>query len=471
MKLVSRLLTLGIASTLSFGTVSIASAHDAPDGFVELTKRLSPAVVNISTSQNVDIKETIPYYPEGSPLERFNDFFGGGRGGSSVSKSLGSGFVIDKTGYIVTNNHVIEGADLIEVNFPNGENYAAELIGRDPSTDIALLKIDAGKDMPFVSFAGADSAQVGEWVIAIGNPFGYNGSVAAGIVSARNRNIEHGNYDDFIQTDVAINKGNSGGPLFNMAGEVVGVNTAILSPTGGSVGISFSIPADLAKSVASQLREFGETRRGRLGIRIQEVTADLAESYGLDDIHGALVKTVVPDSPAYKAGLERGDLITALGGEKLLESRILNRTIAEAEIGKDLAITFIRKGKSKTVNATIERLEEKVTKEEKAQRKKDAAEAERKVGGIAVEALTKEVRTQYRIGKDTQGVRVTAVDKNSRAAGKILPGDIIEEVGFEAVDTPEKFETEMEAASEIETAVQMLINRGGNFVFYAFKIG
>ena len=471
MNLTSRFLTLTLASALSFGAVNFAAAHDAPDGFVELTKRLSPAVVNISTSQNVDIKETIPYYPEGSPLERFNDFFGGGNNGNSVSKSLGSGFVIDKTGYIVTNNHVIEGADLIEVNFPNGENYAAELIGRDPSTDIAVLKIDAGKDMPFVSFAGADSAQVGEWVIAIGNPFGYNGSVAAGIVSARNRNIEHGSYDDFIQTDVAINKGNSGGPLFNMDGEVVGVNTAILSPTGGSVGISFSIPADLAKSVASQLREYGETRRGKLGVRIQEVTAELAESYGLDDTHGALVKFVAEDSPAEKAGLERGDLITALGGEKLAESRMLNRKIAEAEIGKELEITFIRKGKSKTVNATIERLEEKVTKEEKARRDKDAAEAERKVGGIAVEALTKEVRTKYRIGKNTQGVRVTAVDKNSRAAGKILPGDIIEEVGFESVDSPAKFETEMEAASEIENPVRMLINRGGNFVFYAFKIG
>ena len=471
MTLSSRLLTLTLASTLSFGAVNIASAHDTPDGFVELTKRLSPAVVNISTSQNVDIKDDIPFYPEGSPLERFNDFFGGGNNGNSVSKSLGSGFVIDKTGYIVTNNHVIEGADLIEVNFPNGDNYAADLIGRDPATDIALLKIDAGKDMPFVNFGVSSDVEVGEWVIAIGNPFGYNGSVAAGIVSARNRNIEHGSYDDFIQTDVAINKGNSGGPLFNMAGEVVGVNTAILSPTGGSVGISFSIPADLADSVVGQLREFGETRRGRLGIRVQEVSAELAESYGLNDAHGALVRTVVAGSPADKAGLQRGDLIVELAGERLPESRILNRKIAEAAIGKELAITFIRKGKRKTVEATIERLEEEVTNEEKARKKKDAAEAERKVGGIAVEALTKEVRTNNRIGKSTQGVRVTAVDKNSRAAGKILPGDIIEEVGFEAVETPEKFETEMEAASELETAVQMLINRGGNYVFYAFKIG
>jgi len=436
MTFASRFLTLSMASVLSFGGVNLAAAHDAPDGFVELTKRLSPAVVNISTSQNVDIKETVPYYPEGSPLERFNDFFGGGRDGGSVSKSLGSGFVIDKTGYIVTNNHVIEGADLIEVNFPNGENYAADLIGRDPATDIALLKIDAGKDMPFVNFGASNSVEVGEWVIAIGNPFGYNGSVAAGIVSARNRNIEHGSYDDFIQTDVAINKGNSGGPLFNMDGDVVGVNTAILSPTGGSVGISFSIPADLAESVVGQLREYGETRRGRLGIRIQEVTAELAESYGLEDTHGALVRTVVAESPADKAGLQRGDLIVELAGEKLAESRTLNRKIAEAEIGKQLAITFIRKGKRKTVNATIERLEEAVTNEEKARRKKDAAEAERKVGGIAVEALTKDVRTKYRLGKHTQGVRVTAVDKNSRVSGKVLPGDIIEELGFEKIDSP-----------------------------------
>jgi len=221
------------------------------------------------TAQTIEVKvEDAPTFPKGSPLERFNDFFGGGpQRDGRVSKSLGSGFVIDKDGHIVTNNHVIVDADLIEVTFPDGDTYEAELVGRDPATDIALLKISTGKDMPFVSFGDSDSVEVGESVIAIGNPFGYGGSVASGIISARNRDISHGNYDDFIQSDVAINKGNSGGPLFDMDGKVIGVNTAILSPTGGSVGISFSVPADLAASVVDQLREFGETRRGYLGIR------------------------------------------------------------------------------------------------------------------------------------------------------------------------------------------------------------
>ena len=228
-------------------TPNVSEARSTPDNFTALAKRLSPSVVNISTAQTIEIdtSEAKPF-DEGSPLERFNDFFGGraDRDGR-VSKALGSGFVIDDEGHIVTNNHVIEDADLIEVSFPNGDTFEATLIGRDPATDIAVLKIETGADIPAVPWGDSDTAEVGEWVIAIGNPFGYSGSVAAGIISARNRDISSGNYDDFIQTDVAINRGNSGGPLFNMDGEVIGVNTAILSPTGGSVGISFSVPPSL----------------------------------------------------------------------------------------------------------------------------------------------------------------------------------------------------------------------------------
>jgi len=272
-------------------TPTISEARGTPDGFTELAKRLSPSVVNISTAQTIEIdtSEAKPF-EDGSPLERFNDFFGrrNDRDGR-VSKSLGSGFVIDDDGHIVTNNHVIEDADLIEVSFPSGDTYEAELIGRDPATDIAVLKIETGADIPAVPWGDSDTAEVGEWVIAIGNPFGYSGSVAAGIISARNRDISSGNYDDFIQTDVAINKGNSGGPLFNMDGEVIGVNTAILSPTGGSVGISFSVPAELAQSIAAQLIEFGETRRGYLGVRTQVVSNDNARSYGLKTAQGAIV--------------------------------------------------------------------------------------------------------------------------------------------------------------------------------------
>ncbi len=449
-----------------------AIARPVPEGFTELTKRLSPSVVNISTAQTIEINtEDAPAFPEGSPLERFNDFFGRGNDRDGrVSKSLGSGFVIDKEGHIVTNNHVIEDADLIEVTFPDGDTYEAELIGRDPATDIAVLKIDTGKDMPFVSFGDSDKAEVGEWVIAIGNPFGYSGSVAAGIISARNRDISHGSYDDFIQTDVAINRGNSGGPLFNMDGDVIGVNTAILSPTGYSVGISFSVPAELADSVVEQLIAFGETRRGYLGVRPQKVSVSLAKSYGLDDTYGALITSVVADSPADKAGLQKGDLITEIGGERLESSRLLSRRIADAPINKPLEVKYIRKRKERTASVLVERLKEQVTEEEKARREQEENAADRSVNGIYVEALTDETRAKYRIDSVIKGVRVVKVDKRAAASGKILVGDIIEEVGFEAVVSPKAFEDAVEASKSFNSPVTFLINRGGNYIFYALDV-
>ncbi|RKQ71672.1 serine protease Do [Litorimonas taeanensis] len=461
---------------LSFALIAIAPfsalARPVPEGFTELTKRLTPSVVNISTAQTIEIDtDEAPTFPKGSPLERFNDFFGQGNDRDGrVSKSLGSGFVIDREGHIVTNNHVIEDADLIEVTFSNGDTYEAELIGRDPATDIAVLKIDTGKDMPFVSFGDSDKAEVGEWVIAIGNPFGYSGSVAAGIISARNRNISHGSYDDFIQTDVAINRGNSGGPLFNMQGEVIGVNTAILSPTGYSVGISFSVPAELAESVVEQLVEYGETRRGYLGVRPQKVSPTLAKSYGLEETFGALVTAVIADSPADKAGLQKGDLITEIGGELLESSRLLSRKIADAPINKPLEIKYIRKRKERTASVLIERLKEEVTEEEKARREQEESEADRSVNGIYVEALSDEVRAKYRIDSVVKGVRVVRVDKHAEASGKILVGDIIEEVGFEAIDTPKAFEEGVEASKQFDSPVTFLINRGGNYIFYALNV-
>jgi len=451
-------------------TPHIAEARGTPDNFTELAKRLSPSVVNISTAQTIEIDTTEAQpFEEGSPLERFNDFFGrrADRDGR-VSKALGSGFVIDDEGHIVTNNHVIEDADLIEVSFPNGDTYEATLIGRDPATDIAVLKIEA-EDIPEVPWGDSDAAEVGEWVIAIGNPFGYSGSVAAGIISARNRNIQSGAYDDFIQTDVAINRGNSGGPLFNMDGEVIGVNTAILSPTGGSVGISFSVPAELAKSIAAQLIEFGETRRGYLGVRSQEVSNNIARSYGLDKAQGALVRAVVADSPADKGGLQRGDLILSIGGKPLEASRLLSRRVAEAEIDKPVKIEILRKKKRKTLTITIERLKEEVTDEEKIRREVAAGNAERSVAGISVEALSEDVRDRNRIDDEVKGVRVVKIDKRAPASGKILKGDIIEEVAFERISTPAEFAEAMEAAGELDEPVTLLINRGGNYIFYALN--
>ena len=471
MKIRSLASALFLASALSI-TAMAPSAHarGTPDGFADLAERLSPAVVNISTAQTVEIEDSGLKFEKGSPLERYNDFFGDGGEGGRVNKSLGSGFVIDAAGYIVTNNHVIEDADLIEVSFPNGDNYSAKLVGRDPATDIALLKIDAGKDIPFVPFGDDTKTRVGDWVIAIGNPFGYNGSVAAGIVSARSRNINAGSYDDFIQTDVAINKGNSGGPLFNMTGEVVGVNTAILSPTGGSVGISFSVPADLAKSVVAQLREFGETRRGTLGVNVQEVTANLAKSYGLKEPKGALVRRVVDDSPADAAGLKRGDLLLSIGGKPIENNRLLYRLVAESKIGETVDIEYIRKKKRKTAKAKIEQLKEKVRAADGTKSVDVEGDIEAVAMGISVEALTEDVRRKHRIKDEVEGVRVVSVNARSEASGKIMPGDIIEEVGFELVSSPDEFK---EAVAEFETGespVAVLVNQRGNYRFFSLSL-
>ena len=467
-----RFLILCAASALLFTAIMGASAQTrgAPAGFADLAERLSPAVVNISTAQTVEIEDGGLAFPKGSPLERYNDFFGDSGEGGRVNKSLGSGFVIDEAGFIVTNNHVIEGADVIEVSFPNGNSYQAELIGRDPATDIALLKIDAGKALPFVPFGDAEATRVGDWVIAIGNPFGYNGSVAAGIVSARSRNINQGSYDDFIQTDVAINKGNSGGPLFNMDGEVIGVNTAILSPTGGSVGISFSVPSDLAQSVVAQLREFGETRRGTLGVRVQAVDKNLAKSYGLKTAAGAIIRRVVDGSPADKAGLKRGDLLLTIGGDEIKDSRLLYRLVADSKIGESVEISYLRKKKRRKTTAKIERLKEKVTAADAAKTADVDGDIEAVAMGISVEALTKEVRQRRRINDDIKGVRVVSVNSKSEASGKIKPGDIIEEVGFEPVTTPSEFETAVKEFESGDTPVTILVNQKGNYRFFSLLL-
>ena len=461
--------TFTVMAVPTLGAAQETTVMQRPNDFVELSKRLSPAVVNISTAQTIEIDKGTRAFPKGSPLEKFNDFFGDGGDKNRIARSLGSGFVIDKTGYIVTNNHVIEGADEIEVAFPNGSTYEAKLIGRDPSTDVALLKIEAGEDIPFVKFAGEDSAQVGEWVIAIGNPLGYSSSVAAGIVSARHRQMSMTNYDDFIQTDVAINKGNSGGPLFNMDGDVVGVNTAIVSPTGYSVGLSFSIPADLASSVVDQLRAYGETRRGFLGVRVQKVNKSIAKAYKLKEPHGALVRSVNVDSPAEKAGLKRGDLIVSLGGVKLENSGKLARIIAEAEIDAPLKVEFIRRKKRKTLDVVIKRLEEKVAKQGGDKPKASDKAVTNSVMGITVEEITEKMRARMRLDDEVQGVRVTKVSLKSIAQGKLRKGDIIMEVAQEQVEDTKDFAEKMKGAAESEDAILLLINRGGVAVFYSLE--
>jgi len=463
-----------------------AFARTTPGSFADLSERLSPAVVNISTAQKVERPSfgprPGPELPEGTPFEDFfKDFFdrrGGGDGGNEprTVQSLGSGFVIDPAGYIVTNNHVIEGADEITVNFVNGDALEAKLIGTDPKTDIALLKLieDPSEPLPFVPFADSDKTRVGDWVIAIGNPFGLGGSVSAGIISARNRDINAGPYDDFLQTDAAINRGNSGGPLFNMDGEVVGVNTAIFSPTGGSVGVGFSVPANIASNIVDQLREYGETRRGWLGVRIRQVTDELAEGLQLEKTSGALVEDVTDGGPAKDAGVEIGDVILSFDGTEISEMRELPRAVASTPIDETVRMVISRKGKTQTLKVTVGRLKEAGDDDEKPK----VAEAEEKEEeesfvalGMKLETLDREARERLELDKDLKGALVTDVESTGPAAKKgIQIGDVIVEVAQESVESPEGAKEKIDAAQKDgRSSVLLLVNRGGDVRFVAVR--
>ena len=340
-------------------------AHDKPDTFADLAESLQHAVVNISTSQRVTGSRGIPVpqVPDGSPFQEFfEDFFNRNQDGNSQRsrkvQSLGSGFVIDPSGIIVTNNHVIAEADEIIANFADGSKLKAELVGRDTKTDLAVLKVEPETPLKAVNLSNKGDLRVGDWVMAIGNPFGFGGTVTVGIVSALERDINSGPYDKFIQTDASINRGNSGGPLFNLAGEVVGINTAIISPTGGSIGIGFAIPSELALPVIDQLREFGETRRGWLGVRIQQVSDEIAESLGMDNAKGALVAGVTEGGPAEDAGLLPGDVVLKFDGKDVPEMRDLPRIVADTSVGKAVDVVVLRKGEELTIKVTLGRLEE-----------------------------------------------------------------------------------------------------------------
>ena len=447
-----------------------------PDSFADLAEKLSPAVVNISTSQVVAAPSPgdRPELPPGSPFEDlFRDFFDrDGQPGPRTQNSLGSGFVVDPEGFIVTNNHVIEDADEIVVNFVDGTSLPATLVGTDPKTDVALLKVVPPTPLPFVSFGDSDKLRVGDWVLAIGNPFGLGGSVSAGIVSARNRDINSGPYDDFIQTDAAINRGNSGGPLFNMTGEVIGVNTAIISPSGGSIGIGFSVPSALVKTVVMQLREFGRTRRGWLGVRIQTVTDDIAEGLGLDGTKGALVSEVTSGGPAEDGGVEAGDVILKFDGKDVNEMRDLPRMVAETEVGKDVRVVVWRKGKTQTVKVVLGLLEEGEGGPPAEVDKPEAPAVAETALGMKLEPLTEENRSNYGVAADAKGVLVTEVDAGSAAAQKgIRPGDVIVEVAQTPVATPADVRGGVkQAKEEARKSVLVLVQSGADLRFVALKI-
>jgi len=452
-----------------------AHARSAPDSFADLAERLQPAVVNVSTTQTVDTSERgpdMPQFPPGSPFEEFfRDFFdrhgNGGSNGAPVpprrATSLGSGFIIDPTGLVVTNNHVIQDADEISIILYDDTVLTAEVLGRDAKTDLALLKVKTDRKLPYVQFGDSDAARVGDWVMAIGNPFGLGGSVTAGIISAKTRDIQAGPYDSFIQTDASINRGNSGGPLFNMRGEVIGINTAIFSPTGGSVGIGFAVPSSLANQVLADLREYGRTRRGWLGVRIQSVTDEIAESLGLKNAQGALVASVQPDSPAQEAGIRPGDVVTAFNDRPITEMRRLPAIVAETEIGKKVPITVWRDGRSQNLQVTVAEMEEE---EEQAAAppptpRSGAAPTDISPLGLSVTALTPELRERFGLEEGTRGVVVTGVSTEGPAAEKgIATGDIIVEVNQTPVSSAEEIRAQLGKAREAGRRSVLLLIQG-----------
>ena len=462
-----------------------------PASVADLAEQLLDSVVNISTSQTVAGRRTIPRpnVPEGSPFEDFFDeFFNRNQEGNEDQQgrprrvqSLGSGFIIDaEEGLVVTNNHVIEDADEIVINFADGGKLDAEVIGRDEKTDLAVLKVDPDiRPLVETKFGDSDEMRVGDWVMAIGNPFGLGGTVTLGIVSAVNRDINSGPYDNFLQTDASINRGNSGGPLFNMRGEVVGVNTAIISPSGGSIGIGFSVPTSTAVNVIDQLREFGETRRGWLGVRIQQVTDDMAERLGLNESSGAFVAGVTATGPAEAAGIENGDIILEFDGRPVPEMRDLPRMVADAPVGKKVPVVILRDGDRVTIDVELGRLEEgeqlalAEANEEAAQEEAQPEALTERILGMELSVLTDTLRQEYAIAENIEGVVVTGVEPGSSAADKrIVVGDVILEVGHDPVENPEDVEQRVNDLKEEDrsAALLLLANEEGDVRFVAVRI-
>jgi serine protease Do len=448
-------LIIGVVAVLSLVLPAAARAAAPPNSFSDLAERLLPSVVNISTTQTLKASQggpEMPQFPPGSPLEEFfKEFMERQQGGSRPdapsrkATSLGSGFVIDAAGYIVTNNHVIADADEISVKLHDDTVFQATLVGRDPKVDLALLKIEPGrKPLTPVPFGNSDDARVGDWVLAIGNPFGFGGTVTAGIVSARARDINAGPYDDFIQTDAAINRGNSGGPMFNMRGEVIGINSAIISPSGGSIGIGFAVPASLAVPVLDDLRKFGKVRRGWLGIRIQSLDTDMAENIGLPDQKGALIAKVDPAGPGAKAGLKDGDVVLKFDGKDIGEMRRLPRFVASTPIGKKVEMTVWREGKRQTVNATVGEMPEDPAEQQVKGKPEQAKPQAGKDGvltvtgaGLTVSSVTPQLRERFGIEDEAKGIVVTEVKPDSPAAEKgMRPGDLIIEADHKPIRSP-----------------------------------
>ncbi len=471
----------------------LAAAKPAPDGFADLAAKLLPSVVNISTTQTIKPDklakgdkpapaphadpENNPRAGEGSPFDDFLKEFFDKQGKTPMPRhaiSLGSGFVIDPSGIVVTNNHVIADADSITVTFQDGTDYKADIIGKDTKTDLAVLRIKPAKPLAALKFGNSDATRVGDWVLAIGNPFGLGGSVTAGILSARAREINAGPYDDFLQTDAAINRGNSGGPMFNMAGEVIGINTAIYSPTGGSIGIGFAIPSNLARPIIDQLEAFHHARRGWLGVNIQSVNDEIAETLGLaGKARGALVAAVQDGGPAKAAGIQPGDIVLSFDGHDIVDMHHLPRIVAETPIDKTVKVVVWRAKKMVTLDVKVGELKENaqvaaVTKESPAAPPPSGT----KVLGLTVASLTPELRSHFSISESTAGVVVTDVAHDSPGSDKgIRAGDVIVEVTQQEVKTPAQITAKIdEAKKQGHKSVLLLVDHGGDLHFVVLKI-
>ena len=473
---------LAIALILFAAMTAVAPplrAHGTPDSFAELADKALPAVVNISTRQTVERQRSpdLPQFPPGSPFEEFfRKFFDrepGDRQDAPPRRatSLGSGFIIDPSGIIVTNHHVIDKADEILVRLQDDRELQAEVVGRDPKTDLAVLRVESDEPLPFLEFGDSDKTRVGDWVVAIGNPFGFSSTVTAGIVSARKRDIRAGPYDDFIQTDAAINKGNSGGPMLNLDGEVIGVNTAITSPSGGSVGIGFAVPASLAAPVIDQLRRFRETRRGWLGVRIQNVTDEIAAAFeGFGEPRGALVAAVMPDSPADQGGIQAGDIVLSFDSKQVEKMRALPRIVSDAEVGATVPVEVWRKGRVEHLEVVVGRLEE--NDPVSASAGSTTSEHPVEALGLVVAGPNDDLRKEFELDEEALergGLVVVGVAPGSDAEQKGLEaGDLIIEADQASVSRPKDLEERIAAVREAgRRSVLLLVNRGGEDRFVA----
>jgi serine protease Do len=503
-----RLPACALALLVLLAVPTIGGAKPAPDSFADLAAKLLPAVVNISSTQTIKpgqdnsddsdapsgpgnrgggggggnrAQPDIPQFPPGSPFEQFfKDFLNRNRQGPQQDTlprqqtSLGSGFIVDASGLVATNHHVIDKADTITVTLQDGTNFKAEIVGQDTKTDLALLRIKSDKTLPAIKFGDSDKTRVGDWVLAIGNPFGLGGSVTAGILSARARDINSGPYDDFLQTDASINRGNSGGPMFNMDGEVIGINTAIYSPSGGSIGIGFAIPAALAKPVLDQLRDFGHARRGWLGVNIQNVNDEIAESLGLDKPKGALIASVHDGGPAQVAGVQPGDVVLMFDGKPINDMKELPRFVAETPIDKSVKVMVWRKRNQVDLDVKVGELKEEpqVASVSPKQEKQQAPVSSVKALGLSLANLTPELRQRFGLADDINGVVITDIDNGGPSADKgMKAGDIVVEVAQDDVKTTDQILSKLDEAKKAgRKSVLLLVDRQGDLRFVAVKI-